>query len=118
MKERGATLHKSMVMRKSTNNWQQGQGKKGNLSYLKMKANMNMKHPRIIINGEPRQIPLCIDTGRLLTSDEKHLFGLDELGIAVSIYFKLLKSLVIFFTVVTMVCMPLLYFYGCGDMSK
>jgi hypothetical protein len=118
MKDRGATIHKSMIMRKSTNNWKQGEGKKGNLSFLKMKANTNMKHPRITIDGESREIPLCIDTGRLLTSSDKKLFGLDELGMGVSIYFKLLKSLVIFFVLCTMLCLPLLYFYGCGDMSK
>jgi len=56
----GQEIHKSMVARKQTHKWEQGQGKKGNLSFLKMKANTNMKHPRIIENGEPIEIPLCV----------------------------------------------------------
>ena len=36
------------------------------------------------IQGSPQPIPLCINTGSLMSST-KELFGLDELGIAVSI---------------------------------
>jgi len=111
-------MHQSIMKRKATLQWKQGEGKHSNLSYLKMEANTNMKHPRQIINGEHRQIPLCVDTGRLMTSSGKELFGLDELGIAVSIYFKLLKSLTIFFVICSVVSVPLYFLYGCGDMSK
>ena len=82
-----------------------------------MKATVNTAHPRMAIQGSPQPIPLCINTGSLMSST-KELFGLDELGIAVSIYFKLLKSLTIFFTLCSVVCIPLIYFYGCGDNAK
>lgn len=51
--ESGFSLHKSMLSRKMTNLWEKGEGKKGNLSYLKMKAAVNMSHPRIAIDGAP-----------------------------------------------------------------
>ena len=83
-----------------------------------MKAAVNLKHPRSIIDGEPRPIPLCIDCGSLVRINQNILFGLDDCGIAVSIYFKLLKSFIIFYTLLSLMCVPLYYMYSCGEMSK
>jgi hypothetical protein len=107
-----------MLSRKTTKKWEQGAGKKGNLSFEKMKANANSKHPRKIINREPTLIPLCIDTGRLLASSKNKVYGLDELGIAISIYFKLLKSFILFFVVCSVIASPLYFLYSSGDVSK
>lgn len=116
--ERGKSLHQSMISRSATKRWSTGQGKKGNLSFLKMKANENLKHPRIVVKGEPSLIPLCVDTGRLINSFGNKIYGLDDLGIAVSIYFKILKSFIVFFFLCSVVCIPLFFLYSCGDMSK
>ena len=62
---RAKTLQKSMLARKDTLKWEGGQGKKGNLSYLKMKAVVNMSHPRIAKDDEPCKIPLSMNTGVL-----------------------------------------------------
>ena len=83
-----------------------------------MKSVTILRHPHKVIDGEPRQVPLCIDTGSLSGSFTKQLYGFDDLGIAVSIYFKLLKSLAIFFTFCSILCIPLYYLYSCGDMYK
>ena len=72
----------------------------------------------MILEGEPNLIPLCIDTGSLINAGEKEIYGLDNFGIAVSIYFKLLKSFIIFFSFCTIICVPLYFLYSCGNMSK
>jgi len=42
---------------------------------------------------------------------------LDELGLAVSIYFKLLKSIVLFFIVAAFLSTPVYYIYYHGGMT-
>jgi len=79
---------------------------------------VNQRHPRMIIEKEPQPIPLCIDTGRLMSSSDKKIFGLDSLGMGISIYFKLLKSMVVFFILCCIIYSPLFYFYSCGEVSK
>ena len=90
-----------------------------------MKANVNMRHPRLVKEGKlPKDqselvpIPLCIETGSLTTIEDRELCGLDELGIAVSIYFKLLKSLITFFMVCTTLCIPLFFVYSAGNFNE
>ena len=61
---------------------------------------------------------MCIDTGSLTTDDEKKLGHLDELGIAASIYFKLLKSLVMLFMACTTLCLPLFFVYSSGNFNE
>ena len=85
-----------------------------------MRANTNLTHPRMTRPGskEPCELPFCINTGTLGWGDKTKMFGLDKLGIAVSIYFKLLKSFIIFFLVCTLTACPLYYFYSSGNMSQ
>lgn len=47
------------------------------------------------IDGKLEKIPLCINSGSLKMnqSEKEQLYGMDELGLGVSLYFKLLKSL-------------------------
>jgi hypothetical protein len=116
--ERGDLVHKSMMIKKKTNSWETGYGKKGNLSYAKMRAAVNLRHPRVNVDGEPREVPLCVDTGRLTGSTKKELHGLDELGIATSIYFKLLKALIGIFCLCSFVALPLYFLYASGKMSQ
>ena len=42
---------------------------------------------------------------------------MDELGLAVSIYFKLLKSIVLFFIVAALLSTPVYYIYSHGGMT-
>ena len=82
-----------------------------------MKAAVNLKHPRMVINGKNVKIPICIPTGGLLISFEDKRQGFDDFGIAVSIYFKLLKSFIYLFTICSILCIPLFYVYSSGSMS-
>lgn len=70
------------------------------------------------MSGEPAPLSLCIETGRLSNAVSKQLFGLDDLGIATSIYFKLLKAVICIFCVCSIVCIPLFTLYANGEMSK
>jgi hypothetical protein len=108
--------------RRETRKWGKGGGNKGNLSYDKLIASINLKHPRHMNDDkEPENISLCVSTGNLWRKcgkkGEEH-DGIDDLGIAVSIYFKLLKSLVILFLICSVVCSPLYFFYSCGNVSR
>lgn len=64
-------MHKSIMQRRETNNWGKGGGNKGNLSYDKLIASINLKHPRHIKDGEPSKISMCISTGNLLTCSKE-----------------------------------------------
>jgi len=80
-----------------------------------MLLSVNMHHPRKYVNNEPKKISLCIPTGSLSARAKKEISGMDELGMGVSIYFKLVKSMVVFFIVCLLVLTPLLYIYSCGE---
>lgn len=95
-------------------NFEKGDGKFGTLSYEKMCDVVNREHPRR--NGE--LIPLCISTGRLSRAGSDHVDGIDELGIGVSMYFKLLKGLILFFSFCLILNAPLMYIYSRGLMSN
>ena len=88
-----------------------------------MKAHVNLNHPRMAKDGEPCEMPLCIRTGFLdggygFGNDElRELTGLDQFGIAVSIYFKLLKAYACFFLLCTILVLPLFFVYHTGSMS-
>jgi hypothetical protein len=78
-----------------------------------MKTVVNQSHPRIYVDGEPQLIPLCLDFN---STDETSV--LDQFGIAVSFYFKILKTFVWFFIICTILCSPLFYIYSGGKMSQ
>ena len=67
------------------------------------------------MNGMPTKLPLCISTGILSGKVKKRLYGIDDLGMGVSIYFKLLKAIILFFTFAILAMSPLLYIYSCGE---
>lgn len=113
----GQDLYRSMISKKVTRKWKMGEGKHGNLSYEKMRATINQRHPRVLVDGEQKEIPLCVSTGRLITSSNRELFGLDDMGVAVSIYFKLLKSLINLFMIFCLLYSPIYYLYSCGSVS-
>ena len=46
--EKGEQMHKSIMERRETRKWGKGSGNKGNLSYDKLIAAINLKHPRQI----------------------------------------------------------------------
>jgi hypothetical protein len=45
------------------------------------------------------------------------MYGMDELGLGISIYFKLLKSVVLLMAVMALITSPVFYIYGAGQMK-
>jgi hypothetical protein len=98
--------------------WDQSEGDSKNLVYDKMKSVTILRHPHKVIDGEPKRVPYCIDTGSMWSAFNKNLYGFDDLGIAVSIYFKLLKTMGCFFVLCTILSIPMYYIFSSGDMYK
>ena len=46
------------------------------------------------------------------------MYGMDELGLGISIYFKLLKSIVLLMVVLSLFTFPVFYIYGAGQMKE
>ena len=78
----------------------------------------DMTHPRLNINGKREKIPLCMPTGRLAKIRTKQMYGMDELGLGISIYFKLLKSITLLMVVLSLITFPVFYIYGAGQMKE
>jgi len=108
----------SYLVKSNTKKWELGTGKYGTLSYVKMQAAINQKHPRIFKDGETHKIPLSIDTGDLSKAWEKKIQGMDQLGIGMSIYFKLLKSMIYLLLVSFVMYIPLMAVYSTGLARK
>ena len=73
-------------------------------------------------NGQPRKrLPLWNGVGYLnsntVENQTDNVDGFDKQGMAVSIYFRLLKSLIIFFSVAAVLTIPSLLIYGKGKAS-
>jgi len=84
-----------------------------------MELAVNLFHPRIKIDGKLEKVPVCIKSGNLKMNqkEKEQLYGMDELGLGVSLYFKLLKSLTIFFVVISLLNIPIYYIYSQGAMK-
>jgi hypothetical protein len=54
----------------------------------------------------------------MYNSGGSKLYGLDELGTGVSIYFKLIKSLISLFLFLTLLSTPIYYVFSCGNISN
>jgi hypothetical protein len=83
-----------------------------------MLATINSYHPRNKAFGKADLIPLSEPTGMLNWKISEKVLGIDVLGKAVSMYFKMLKSFVLFFIWVTILCIPLFILYSSGEMQQ
>jgi len=109
----GENLQSDILSRKETNrNFKTQDGILGTLSYEKLVQTINHTHPRLFDGDRASKVPLCTSTGKL--AEEGDISVLDEVGIGVSLYFKLVKSLVSFFVLCFVLSSPLLYIYSCG----
>jgi len=107
-----------------------------------MMANCNLHHPRNYVDGEAKLIPICTPVGSLtrpkLKQSKTNSFSLsnynskssmdssimpanqynfDTLGIGVSIYFKLLKSLAILMFFFAILFIPVCFVYSRGGVA-
>ena len=86
--------------------WTYKDGQYETLSYEKMIYQTDQSH----------KVPLCESTGSFAT--EQEVSAIDEFGVGVSLYFKLLKSMVSFFFFCAVLSSPILYIYSCGTVSQ
>lgn len=77
-----------------------------------------MEHPRIRLNGTSRKIPLSEPTGKLGGKKDAEVNSFEELGIGVSLYFKILKRMTIFFFVASILSSPLAFIYSRGEVAE
>lgn len=80
-----------------------------------MVANVNLNHPRTIKTNEEdgtasfEKLPLCTPIGQLLTpmmSDVPHWEDFDQLGIGVTLYFKMIKIMIYILIISTLLALP------------
>ena len=57
-------------------------------------------------------------TGNLSRAWRKEIQGMDQLGIGVSMYFKMLKSMIILLLVTFIMCIPLISIYSSEHISN
>jgi len=62
-----------------------------------MEEAVDKEHPRMKEGTLVQPFPLCTDTGRILTNATDQPYEFDQFGLAISNYFKILKSFGIFF---------------------
>lgn len=114
----GQEIHQEYMNRRSTMKWISETEDTHVVSYEKMQLVVNLQHPRRYVNGKPELIPLSVPTGAFSRKVKDEIFdGIDELGMGVSIYFKLLKAVIFIYLVCSIVSLPLYYIYSCGEDS-
>lgn len=114
-------FHSAFLSRKKTLKRVRQDGRYGTLSYEKMIQHLDNTHPRILVDGEHRKLPACTDVGDLMDQKlgkEDKEYDFDALGVGVTIYFKLLKSFIIFLVISTILAIPLYYFYSRGNFAS
>ena len=74
---------------------------------------VDQSHPRD--KSTNTLIPISKGTGSFRKSDKGT--GIQDLGIAVSTYFKILKILLYFFSFFSILCLPLYFIFSCGHVS-
>ena len=114
----GEQIHQEYMSRRSTMKWISETEDSHVVSYDKMQLVVNLQHPRRYVNGQPELIPLSVPTGAFSRKVKDEIYdGIDELGMGVSIYFKLLKAVIFIYLVCSLVSLPLFYIYSCGEDS-
>jgi hypothetical protein len=82
-----------------------------------MVDSINQKHPRKIVNGEYREHSVChTDTGSHIINKKPSEIG--YLGLGISLYFKMLKFLIVLFLLLTFINIPMYYFYCSANSSN
>eukprot|EP00347_Sterkiella_histriomuscorum_P019500 403341392 len=86
------------------------------LSYSKMKMVTDSRHPRMIKNGQKAPIPVFkSNTGWHCACNKFRKSDLADLGVGVTVYFKMLKFMMILFLWFTILSIPALLFYYSGN---
>ena len=94
------------------------------LDYDKMLDHVNLNHPREIVKNEQdgtirfEKLPLCTPVGEIMTSafiEDPEWVPFDQLGIGVTLYFKMVKIMIIILTFATILCLPYMFVFAKGN---
>ena len=106
---------KRFMTRKSTLKWLD-EGYQETIKPEEMIKSVNQYHPRMFTENGPELIPLCSDVG-WLSQKQGETTHFDKLGKATSIYFRLLKSLIVLFLFFSVMATPLYIMYSAGNVN-
>ena len=82
------------------------------LSYSRMKQRIDRTHPRLYIEGEFMQYPICkTSTGWNFPISKLRQTDMKDFGVGIWIYFKWLKYLICIFLIATIISVPLFVFF-------
>ena len=76
----------------------------------------NAYHPRVQTSEGVRKVPLCTATGNLNSAPAANEKDIHAIGMALTVYLKLMKSLIYFFILSSLCMAPLAYVYYQGEM--
>ena len=106
---------KTFMQRKQTLKYLD-EGYQEQISPEDMMKSVNQYHPRMYTENGPEKIPLGENVG-WLSSNSEDINNIDKLGKAVSIYFKLLKSLIVLFLFFSVMATPMYVIYSAGEVD-
>ena len=116
----GHRIYKEYQTRRETFKWLNEKEEHQHISYEKMVKTVEKTHPRQYFESShkrPKPYPLSIDTGTL-TRKTDQIYEFDKLGVGVSMYFKLLKTLIFYLLFTMFFVLPMIYLYSCGEKSN
>ncbi|CDW91797.1 UNKNOWN [Stylonychia lemnae] len=89
------------------------------LSYTKMKQVINRLHPRVVIDGVKRTYPLCkTKTGWHCACKSWRDSDIRELGVGISVYFKMLKFFMVLMLWFAFLSIPSYFLYYTGNETE
>ena len=97
--------------------------KQSSLNYDKMVAHVNLNHPRVVKKNEEdgtitfEKLPLGTPIGEMMSSmiqDKPHWVPFDQLGLGVTLYFKMIKVMIIILVAATLFSLPYLFVFASG----
>lgn len=89
-----------------------------------MVAHVNLNHPRVVIKNESdgtvtfEKLPMGTPIGEMMTNmftDKPHWVPFDQLGLGVTLYFKMIKIMIIILSAATLFSLPYLFVFATGN---
>ena len=98
--------------------------KQSSLSYDKMVAHVNLNHPRVVKKNEEdgtitfEKLPLGTPIGEMMSlmiDDKPQWVPFDQLGLGLTLYFKMIKIMIIILVVATLFSLPYMFVFNSGN---
>lgn len=115
--EQSSKLQKNFMARRGTFKWMVEDYQRDISAPLMFNA-ANASHPRVYTSDGMKKVPLCTPTGNLNSVPAENEEDIHAVGMALTVYLKLMKSLIYFFIFASLFMMPLAYVYSHGQMAS